>query len=185
MCSRSRRDSKNGQYGFRFAVASALEGSMAKNSVLLERLAPALFDARARRCLTGAPGTRAFTEFDYQTQKTWSRARRVIGKAEASAAVDNPRFVVTNLPAGGFPDDGEPTRLEPTLLLTVRIRFEPGPTAASSDEPKNVAFSHVPNLPCGFTPDLNTNDQFGNASIFNSQLTGAKEMPAGGAPAAP
>jgi hypothetical protein len=89
---------------------------LAKNSVLLERLGTALFDARARRCLTGAPSTRVFTEFEYQTQKTWSRARRVIGKAEVSAAGDNPRFVVTNLPAGGFPDEGAPTRLEPARL---------------------------------------------------------------------
>ena len=89
---------------------------LAKNSVLLERLAPALCDARARRCLTGTPSARVFTEFEYQTQKTWSRARRVLGKAEVSAAGDNPRFLVTNLPAGGFPDEGDPTRFEPARL---------------------------------------------------------------------
>lgn len=89
---------------------------LAKNSVLLERLVPALCDARARRCLTGAPSTRVFTAFEYQTQKTWSRARRVLGKAEVSAAGDNPRFVVTNLPASGFPDEDDPTRFEPTRL---------------------------------------------------------------------
>lgn len=81
---------------------------LAKNSVLIEQLAPALADARARRCLTGAESARVFTEFEYQTQKTWSRARRVIGKAEAMAAGDNPRFVVTNLPARGF--QGDPDR---------------------------------------------------------------------------
>lgn len=37
---------------------------LAKNAVLLERLAPALFAARARRCLSGATSTRVFTEFD-------------------------------------------------------------------------------------------------------------------------
>ena len=89
---------------------------LAKNSVLLERLGSALFDARARYCLSGAPRTRVFTEFEYQTQKTWSRARRVIGKAEVSAAGDNPRFVVTNLPASGFAADAEPTRFAPTQL---------------------------------------------------------------------
>ena len=89
---------------------------LAKNSVLLDELAPALFDARARYCLSGAPRTRVFTEFDYQTQKSWSRARRVIGKAEVSAAGDNPRFVVTSLPTGGFPADAEPERFEPTRL---------------------------------------------------------------------
>lgn len=89
---------------------------LAKNSGLLERLASALFDARARRCLSGAPSTRVFTEFDYQTQQTWSRARRVIGKAEVSAAGDNPRFVVTNLPAAGFAGDADPARFEPARL---------------------------------------------------------------------
>jgi hypothetical protein len=78
---------------------------LAKNSVLMERLAPTLARARAHRCLCGAESARAFTEFEYQTLKSWSRARRVIGKAEVMAAGDNPRFLVTNLPAHGFKDD--------------------------------------------------------------------------------
>ena len=48
--------------------------------------------------------------------KSWSRARRVIGKAEVSAAGDNPRFLVTNLPAEGFADDGDPARFAPARL---------------------------------------------------------------------
>ena len=87
-----------------------------KNPVLLERLQPALADARARRCLSGAASTRVFTEFEYQTQTSWSRPRRVIGKAEVSAAGDNPRFVVTNLPAEGFAADADPTRFAPARL---------------------------------------------------------------------
>lgn len=78
---------------------------LAKNSVLLEKLAPALANARARRCLCGAASVRVFAEFEYQTQTSWSRSRRVIGKAEVTAAGDNPRFVVTNLPAKGFKGD--------------------------------------------------------------------------------
>ncbi|MBI2927279.1 MAG: transposase [Verrucomicrobia bacterium] len=77
----------------------------AKNSVLIERLQPALTDARARRCLSGAATVRVFTEFDYQTQTSWSRARRVMGKAEVMAGGDNPRVEVTNLPARGFAGD--------------------------------------------------------------------------------
>ncbi len=42
---------------------------------------------------------RVFHEFHYQTRKTWSRARRVIGKAEALCGGPNPRFIVTNLSA--------------------------------------------------------------------------------------
>jgi len=89
---------------------------LAKNSVLIERLQSALFDARARRCLSGAASTRVFTEFEYQTQQSWSRARRVIGKAEVSAAGDNPRLIVTNLPVGGFAEDDDATRFEPARL---------------------------------------------------------------------
>ena len=68
-----------------------------KNRVLIEKLQPALADARARRCLSGAESTRVFTEFEYQTRKSWSRSRRGIGKAEGMSAGDNPRFIVTNL----------------------------------------------------------------------------------------
>ena len=89
---------------------------LAKNSVLIGRLAPALADARAHRCLSGAQSARAFAEFDYQTQKTWSRPRRVIGKAEVMAAGDNPRFIVTNLPALGFKDDPDRERFTPQRL---------------------------------------------------------------------
>lgn len=39
-----------------------------------------------------------FKEFSYQTLKSWSRARRVVGKAEHLAKGANPRFVVTSLP---------------------------------------------------------------------------------------
>jgi len=89
---------------------------LAKNSVLIERLQPALAQARARQCLTGAPTARAFTEFEYQTVKSWKRARRVIGKAEVMAAGDNPRFLVTNLPASGFKDEANPARFQPARL---------------------------------------------------------------------
>jgi hypothetical protein len=89
---------------------------LAKNSVLIGRLGPALAQARARRCLSGAPSARVFSEFEYRTRKTWSRARRVIGKAEVMAAGDNPRFVVTNLPAQGFPGDKDRGRFTPQRL---------------------------------------------------------------------
>jgi hypothetical protein len=87
-----------------------------KNSVLIEQLQPALADARARRCLSGVQSTRSFTEFEYQTQKSWSRLRRVIGKAEVMAAGENPRFIVTNLPARGFKGDPDRARFTPQRL---------------------------------------------------------------------
>jgi len=89
---------------------------LAKNSVLIAKLAGALADARARRCLSGAASVRVFSEFEYRTQTSWSRARRVIGKAEVMAAGDNPRFVVTNLPVGGFKGEQDRERFMPQRL---------------------------------------------------------------------
>jgi hypothetical protein len=89
---------------------------LAKHSGLIEQLQPALAEARARRCLSGGESVRVFTEFEYQTRKSWSRPRRVIGKAEVMAAGDNPRFLVTNLPARGFKGDADRARFTPQRL---------------------------------------------------------------------
>lgn len=74
---------------------------LAKNSVLVERVEHSMFWAAARRCLTGQ-ASREFTEFAYETVRSWSRCRRVVAKAEMTLEGANPRFVVTNLPKGGF-----------------------------------------------------------------------------------
>jgi len=89
---------------------------LAKNSVLIEKLGPTLALARARHCLTGAASVREFTEFEYQTQQSWSRPRRVIGKAEVMVEGENPRFVVTNLPAPGFKGEPDRARFTPARL---------------------------------------------------------------------
>jgi hypothetical protein len=89
---------------------------LAKNSVLIEQLQPALARARERQCLSGAPSVREFAEFAYRTQKSWSRARRVVGKAEVLGGSDNPRFVVTNLPAEGFPGAADRMRFTAARL---------------------------------------------------------------------
>jgi hypothetical protein len=88
----------------------------AKNRALVERLGPALAAATMRWCLCGGHPVREFTEFAYQTAKSWSRSRRVIGKAEVTAQGPNPRFIVTNLPAQGFKEDADPTRGTPARL---------------------------------------------------------------------
>jgi hypothetical protein len=71
---------------------------LAKNSRLVEALEPALADAHARYLQTGV-AARVFTDFVYQTRNSWSRARRVVGKAEYLPKGPNPRFVVTSLTA--------------------------------------------------------------------------------------
>ncbi len=57
---------------------------------LEQALAEAEFQA------TGEPARR-FKDFTYQTRESWSRQRRVVGKAEQLAKGSNPRFVVTSL----------------------------------------------------------------------------------------
>ncbi len=59
-------------------------------------------NARARQTATCKP-TRIFSEFVYQTVSgTWSRARRVVAKAEVLGDKENPRFLSLrcNLAAG-------------------------------------------------------------------------------------
>lgn len=69
---------------------------LARNERLLTLLAPALVRARERACLCGGH-TREFAELRYRTLESWSRQRRVVGKAEFLGDKDNPRFIVTNL----------------------------------------------------------------------------------------
>ena len=88
---------------------------LAKNSVLIDKLRPVMAHARARHCLTGV-ATRQFTEFLYQTRQSWSRERRVIGKAEVMREGENPRFIVSNLPAQGFKEDKDESRFSPARL---------------------------------------------------------------------
>jgi DDE family transposase len=59
---------------------------------------------------------RNFTEFEYSTLNSWSKARRVIGKAEILPKGDNPRFIVTNLPKDGWGDPTQAARFEPAAL---------------------------------------------------------------------
>ena len=58
---------------------------------------------------------RRFEDFEYRTRKSWSRARRVVGKAEILDKGQNPRFVVTNLPADGFAGEPEERFAAPAL----------------------------------------------------------------------
>jgi hypothetical protein len=89
---------------------------LAKNSVLIEKLGPALAQARARHCLSGAACVREFIQFMYRTHNSWSRERRVIGKAEVMREGENPRFVVTNLPVDGFKKEKDKSRFSPARL---------------------------------------------------------------------
>jgi Transposase DDE domain group 1 len=71
---------------------------LAKNRRLRKQLRAAMKQARQQYRQSGH-AARVFTEFNYCTRKSWSRGRRVIGKAEYMEKGENPRFVVTSLPA--------------------------------------------------------------------------------------
>ena len=54
-------------------------------------------EAVRRLCQESGKPARRFKDFHYRTRKSWSRQRRVVGKAEVLPKGDNPRFVVTSL----------------------------------------------------------------------------------------
>jgi hypothetical protein len=71
---------------------------MARNSRLVGAIAKQMEQAR-REHLRSGRSARRFRSFWYRTLKSWSRKRRIVGKAEYSAKGANPRFVVTSLAA--------------------------------------------------------------------------------------
>ncbi len=75
---------------------------LAKNSRLIRRLARPMKRARRRFGRSGH-AERVYHAFRYRTRETWSRPRRVIGKAEYLEKGPNPRFLVTNLPTDAKP----------------------------------------------------------------------------------
>ena len=69
---------------------------LARNKRLQRALGKEMEEARAAHERTGKPARR-FRDFRYKTRKSWSRERRVVGKAEYLPNKANPRFIVTNL----------------------------------------------------------------------------------------
>ena len=70
---------------------------LARNERLTAEIAGELEQAREQFATDGR-AARVFRDFPYQTRESWSRARRVVGKAEHLEKGANPRFVVTSLP---------------------------------------------------------------------------------------
>jgi hypothetical protein len=69
---------------------------LARNARLESAIATELAGAEAASRQTGAPA-RLFKELCWSTLDSWSRRRRVIGKAEWTHGGPNPRFIVTSL----------------------------------------------------------------------------------------
>lgn len=76
---------------------------LARNKRLQAKLAP-IFEVLGAKLEEGSEEVpvRHFTEFEYRTLDSWSRKRRVVGKAELLDKGENPRFVVTNFKAEAF-----------------------------------------------------------------------------------
>jgi hypothetical protein len=79
---------------------------LAKNARLVRAIGEELVAACQESQTTGEPARR-FKDFTYSTRKSWSRQRRVIGKAEWTQGKSNPRFIVTSLTAA----DGDSRKL--------------------------------------------------------------------------
>lgn len=75
---------------------------MSRNKRLVSCIETEMEEARKMQEKSGK-SARVFTHIAYMTKSSWSRARRVIAKAEQLEGKANPRFVVTNLPAEKWP----------------------------------------------------------------------------------
>jgi hypothetical protein len=69
---------------------------LARNLRLTAEIATEMAAARAAAERTGKPARR-FKDFRWSTLDSWSRIRRVVGKAEWTEGEANPRFIVTTL----------------------------------------------------------------------------------------
>ena len=69
---------------------------VAKNKRLVREIERELAEAKEESEASGQPARR-FREFMWTTRQSWSRRRRVIGKAEWTGGEANPRFIVTSL----------------------------------------------------------------------------------------
>jgi len=75
---------------------------LARNTRLTRAIGAQLRRAALESAQTGRPA-RQFRDFRYRTRKSWSRRRRVVGKAEQTGDKSNPRFVVTSLSKEQWP----------------------------------------------------------------------------------
>lgn len=76
---------------------------LARNKRLQRAIGRQLREAKAVSQRAHRPARR-FRDFTYRTRSSWSRRRRVIGKAEHTGDKANPRFIVTSLDAECWPE---------------------------------------------------------------------------------
>ena len=69
---------------------------LARNERLTAEIAAEIEAARVEAEASGKPARR-FRDFTWSTLDSWSRRRRIVGKAEWTGGAANPRFIVTSL----------------------------------------------------------------------------------------
>jgi len=75
---------------------------LARNTRLVRAIGAELHEAAAESAHTDRPARR-FKELSYRTRRSWSRARRVVAKAEQTGDKANPRFIVSSLSMHEWP----------------------------------------------------------------------------------
>ena len=75
---------------------------IARNARLLQQLEDSMLQAKNEHDRTNRPA-RIFEDLEYRTLDTWSRSRRVVGKAEHLRKGANPRFIVTSFDTERWP----------------------------------------------------------------------------------
>ncbi len=114
---------------------------LAKNNRLLAAIETPMATAKKRFDRTGKPA-RVFKTFLYQTRDSWTRERRIIGKAEHLAKGANPRFIVTSLPKGRTPQGTSMNR--PTVHGET---WKTGSKSNNSDCSPIARYESTPTLP--------------------------------------
>jgi len=74
---------------------------LAKNERLKKEIVDQMQQAK-KLYEQSSQASRVYKDFEYQTLESWSKARRVVGKAEYLPKGENPRFVVTSLSRAEF-----------------------------------------------------------------------------------
>lgn len=75
---------------------------LARNERLRKMVEDEMAQAAEQQQRSGQPA-RVLAELEYQTLESWSRARRVVAKAEQLEGKENSRYVVTSLDAESWP----------------------------------------------------------------------------------
>ena len=117
---------------------------LARNERLERTITAEMIAASVESLGTGKPARR-FKDFTYSTLDSWSRERRVVGKAEVTGGDANPRFVVTSprpqeagarylyqklyCARGEMENRIKECQLDLTCLPTARLRRRCGPTS--------------------------------------------------------